>query len=166
MLPAAASIVNRRHCFQKIPALAEGHSNSSSAGTAAASVPAPFASTVRTVSARVVGVCETAEETMSQIASKVCYHPSHRPVALPGKCNGARIGLRCAPYAMPLDTPSPMLHRPRLATNDPKTARNADCVIAIEPLRAPGYASSTANAPRHALIELPRPRNGYVRNRR
>ena len=37
---------------------------------------------------------------------------------------------------------------------DPTLARNADRIIAIEPLRAPGYASPTANAVRYELAEL------------
>jgi hypothetical protein len=45
------------------------------------------------------------------------------------------------------DTPST---RPALAA-DPTLARNADCIIAIEPLRAPGYASPNTTTARCEL---------------
>ena len=47
--------------------------------------------------------------------------------------------------------PSPT---PGRRTEHVQIARNADCFIAVEPLRAPGYAPPIANAPRRELAEL------------
>lgn len=74
------------------------------------------------------------------------------------RCRGPRIegpaALRDAIANAPLPTPG----RPKHV----KIARNADCYIAIEPLRAPGYAPPIANAPRRELAELLKPANAGI----
>jgi hypothetical protein len=90
---------------------------------------------------------------MSQIASKVRYRLpnillSRRP-AMPWSTHWALLSRMPRPPVKPL----PMLHRPRLAGRHVQIARNADCSIAIEPLRAPGYAPPIANAPRREFAE-------------
>jgi hypothetical protein len=102
---------------------------------------------------RVAGVCETAEEKMSQIASKVCYEPQPPPVAPSPDVMERALG-----HAMPVEPPlavqqrpSPMPGRQQVTPNH--TARVADRLLAIEPLRAPGYAPPTTNAPRRELAE-------------
>ena len=74
------------------------------------------------------------------------------------RCRGPRIegpaALRDAIANAPLPTPG----RPKHV----KIARNADCYIAIEPLRAPGYAPPIANAPRRELAEPLKPANAGI----
>jgi hypothetical protein len=61
---------------------------------------------------RVAGVCETAEEKMSQIASKVCYEPQSAPVAPKPDIMERALG-----HAMPVETPLAVQHRPCLAAD-------------------------------------------------
>ena len=91
---------------------------------------------------------------MSQIASKVRYRPSNtllsRRPAMPWSthwspcCSLARCHCQCCSIA----------HAGPPEQEHVQIARNADRFIAIEPLRAPGYASPIANAPRRKLAEL------------
>ena len=57
---------------------------------------------------------------------------------------------RCDAAVVPLTT---LLRWHWPPTQRPTQRTNADCIIAIEPLRAPGYASPAANAARHQLAE-------------
>ncbi len=97
---------------------------------------------------------------MSQIASKVRYSPSqHAVVALSSDtlehALGPLLRLLRRPLPLPMLAPSP---------KHVQIARNADRSIAIEPLRAPGYAPPIANAPRRELAELLRPRECFMEN--
>ena len=96
---------------------------------------------------------------MSQIASKVRCYPSNtllsRCPAMPWTTHWRPC---CALRDAIANAPSPTPGRPKHV----KTARNADCYIAIEPLRAPGYAPPIANAPRRELAELLKPANAGI----